>query len=261
MDIQPLSERIDNLNNVLFDDSLSKNWLKEKFFYRLIKTQDWVEVNFDHSLYNGLDVKNILMTNFNEILNNLKIKKQESQEKECVYHFKGNELYFKLMSDIPITTKKFMYEGKPFLAKTMANYFFELMKEEFYIPIDMSHVFNQKMLLRYIFIPDKSFEDNWAQVIKIKKNENNFLFENDKWKEYLKPHNSWFCVFKGVNDIDLFYNHYTYHPEIQGIGVIQADNKTCWTFTFLKKPEMIELFIKQFHLTAVEYDDELKENN
>ena len=64
-----------------------------------------------------------------------------------------------------------MYIGSPnFTVKEIVKDFFDVWKKDFYIPIDISHLFGIPSRVRYNFDISKSFEENWKKVVAIKTN-------------------------------------------------------------------------------------------
>ena len=175
-----------NLNSLSFTDPVSKKWAFEKFYEKLPNNKGWIEIYFNHQKYNGVQMKEIYTKNY-ESIEAVVHDKINNETVDFTYNYDGDDIILKFLKEIPIKIKKNLFYGKLFKTKEIIKFFHMTLNQEFYIPIDMSHVFKQTMLLRLKFSPLKSFEENWTGLVRIKKNENNFLFENDKWKEYLKP--------------------------------------------------------------------------
>lgn len=239
-----------SLNSKIFNDEISKNWALDYMYFKNNEKNYWIEIFFDHKLYNGLEVLKIWNEYEIHIADKFEQEKQTSEE-ISLFKLPNLEIEARLYKNIGIS--KFMCYGKRFKTKDIVEFYNQTLNDFFYIPIDMSHVFKQTMLLRFTFSPLKSFEKNWNEMTQVKKNVNNFLFENDNWKNYLTPSNNWISIMNHTSDnYQSYFNHYIYDRNVQGVGVIICESYSYWTFSFLKDPQMIQVFVNYFDLKPCE---------
>lgn len=245
------NKSLENLNSINFKFEMTEKWAFDYVYLKLMEKKDWIQVYFNHKLYNGGEIIKICDENSTLIMHNLQhyIDTSEGERASC-FQLPNFEIETRLLKNA--IGSNFMFHGKRRNPKEIIEFFFNTSKDIFYIPIDMSHIFNQDMILRYTFCPSKTFEENWNEVRRIKKNENNFLLENENWKNYLTPLFSWISVVSyHSNNYKPYFNHYSYDPEnIQGVSISMDQNNSHWTFSFLKYPELMHTFIEHFELKS-----------
>jgi hypothetical protein len=89
-----------------------------------------------------------------------------------------------------------------------------------------------------------------ARNYSFEKNENNYLQENDRWRNHLRSQLRWVSTMwlKGEDWPILLRLHDYDTKDLQGLGVISTENASYWTFSFYKNPDMKHELIRRFNL-------------
>lgn len=218
------------------------NW---RIAYNLVKIHDqWVKIVFDHFHCNGMDA----MKYFQQHRHMIQTALQSAVFPEKL-----------MLVDNHCWVEKSVLDGVKYqgpadiTAKAIICDFFQQYDDVFYIPVDMGHIFDEPTLLNYSFNRKLTFDENWDEIRRIKKNENNCLFINDEWKKHIKPQIGWVTI-KKLDISDPFVTaHYDYDQvHLQGLGVNLTDTASYWNFDFYGKPEMEQFFIEKYHLTVLD---------
>ncbi len=207
----------------------------------------WIKINTDHIQINGGDAVHIVIENKAKILSAI-----SNGTFDKPLHLVKDVCW---VETLHIPDRDVNYVGKKDAkAKEILKDFHAQFKTDFYIPVDMSHCFDgEPIILNYTFKKDLSFEECWDGVRKLKKNENNFLFdERNLWRNYLAVTPGWVTIVhppKSINE-HFFVGGYDYdRVNLQGLGIFFNKEISLWSFSFFAQPDMKDFFIKKYKLT------------
>ncbi len=200
----------------------------------------WTKVTFDHSKNNAKDVWQYILDKKKDIVAN-----------------NGDviilpELIWCQRIDQPPFD---VYVGKPDIRpRDVIKCFWEWSSfHSIYIPIDMSHSLHAPALLNYTFDNKKSFESNWEEVQRIKANQNDYISQDDRWKQHIVPHTRWVTMLRNEFAQDFFcMDLYDYdRNNLQGLAISQNATASYFVFSFWADPVMKSKFIGRYGLSLM----------
>lgn len=218
------------------DEGDAAAWRISFIFCRIGNFGKWVKVNYDHMIYNGLDAATLF-------------KKKMSELGDLVENFATEDK--KLWIEAVDRPDEGVFVGPPKInGKELMRDFNDSFNGVFYIPIDMSHAFGAPALINYSFTDPSKFDEHWDDIRRIKKNENDYIMREDRWRNHLNPQPAWVTFLRVDIDSPICFHSYSYDPEnLQGLGVAATNNCSYWTFSFFANPSAKEYFINKYSLT------------
>ena len=241
MSIEEKREFASRIQKYQFEDESASPWKISHMIFQASNSNQWIKINYDHSVYNGLDVGKVFLNNESSLLNipvHQQIRLLDGMCAEGIDSC-GDEIFV----------------GPPGLnAKDVIRDFNDTFGcIDFYVPIDMSHAFLAPALMNYTFHDPSKFDENWKELCRIKKNENDYLLIDDRWKDYLHTQLGWVAFMKfETDDAKIICQHYDYDLiNLQGLGIVVTNAASYWTFSFFKNPSQKHYFIDKYCLTPI----------
>ena len=232
-----IAERI---QSELYKDTESQKWLYTSVHIKYKESSQWYQANFFHLHHNALDAIKVAFSNKKYIMSKDKVELED-------------DIVVEKISDLP--NRKHHYVGKVIRSKDIIRFFFDKHTQPFYIPIDMSHLSGKACLLRFTFSPSESFDAQWDEIIRLKKNEHNYIEKDNRWTKHTLPEKAWISVLP-VPECDdvVYFDRYNYDQQsLQGIGVIVTKTHSYWTFSCFAKTKMVQDFVEKFELEKITF--------
>eukprot|EP01083_Nonionella_stella_P197608 726388_1 len=240
------------------DREACSDWMKTHTFANFQNT--WYKLHYDHLAYGGQQI-----VDFFERTDKFHIECGilfNDPEKKIEY-IDGTNYYIERLTNKQLNHElgDNLYYGpnEGIRNKTLASDFYTGygVSDPFFISVDLSHLIEEKQwcLLHLLFTPNRTFDETWTHVRVMKENKDNYLFENENWRNNLETVPSWITTlnFKNEdNDGTIFIERQYREPiggkKVQGLIVIISPTVSYWSFSFHNKPDCIEYFVDKYKL-------------
>ena len=227
-----------------------------------LKDDMWYKVNYDHRAVNGQHICNLFAEN------EISIKSHFNDQKNYGRSFDMENGAFKVekieRNNVEEMHKKqYISYGKKIATKEIIKDGLMCCPGDFYMPLDVTHAFGgNQCLLSFILRKDGNFEEQWKEMIRLKKNQDNCLFINDNWKNYLKTTKTWITIARIHQNlmIDRRYcngydmDYVNEKDRLQALTIMAGHYYTFWSFTYEQDPDAIKYFIKKYELQPFNMD-------